>query len=308
MKGFGRIGATVSLVGSVLAGTIWAGSLPVFGLPVAQILDRLRPIPVFTITNDQGVPLTASPRQGENRPPISPIFIGRGEAQIFLDRLKSTNPDLAKSVKVTPISMAEVFEIRQKSKGKAERLEFEYVPMQQQVASAKDLIKQAGAKPEQFQGTPLFFALAGAEKERFPVAIRQGDKSVIPLFFKKEDMQTIIEQFKKQQPNQAATLQVLAFPLPLEMVLYGWENEADEKFNKEVPFFKELGSQIVLVPPQESLEFVRTLSSGTQGKPNPQSSPSSNVRPTTTTSPKPSPSPTVKPSPTSPKPSPVKPK
>ncbi len=279
MKGFGRIGATVGLVGSLLAGSVLVNTLQALALPAAQILERLRVIPVFTITNEQGVPLAANPRQGENRPPVSPIFIGRTDAQTFLDRLKTNNPELAKNVKVVPISMAEVFEIRQKGKGKPDRLEFEYVPMQQQLVSAREMIKQQGVKPEQFQGTPLFFALAGPSNQRFPLAIRQGEKSVIPLFFKKEDMQNMIDQFKKQQPQQAATVQIQPFPLPLEGVLYGWENEADAQFNKDVPFFKELGAQIVLVPPQESIDFVRSLSGGGQGTPRPQPAASPNAKP-----------------------------
>jgi nickel transport protein len=105
------------------------------------------------------------------------------------------------------------------------------------------LIKQSG-KSEQFSGTPLFVARGGPDKGY--LTIQQGDKTVIPMFFKKEELQNLIERFKQQDPKVAGTLEIQV--LNLEGVIEVLRTKDDPQLN-----------QIILSPPRESLEFVRTL-------------------------------------------------
>jgi hypothetical protein len=244
MKSLVRWSTTAALVGSTLAGSFVMSGLKAFALTPEQILAKLRPVPVFTIANSNGAPLVASPPNGQKGSPVAGVFISQRDAQSFLETLKSKNPNLAKEVKVVPISLAEVYQLNQAGQGKPEKLDFAYVPTKQQLDSAVSLLKQGGQNVQQFNGTPLFAARAG--KEKGFLTISQGNQSVIPMFFNKEDLAPLLEQFKKQQPNLASSVDIQVFPL--EGVMEAMKKEKDPQLDK-----------IVLVPSRESIEFVRSL-------------------------------------------------
>ena len=56
MKSVGRWGVTLGLVGTTIMGSSLIGSTQVLALPQEQILEKLGPIPVFTITDNKGAP------------------------------------------------------------------------------------------------------------------------------------------------------------------------------------------------------------------------------------------------------------
>lgn len=257
MKSFVRRSVTAGLVGSALLGSVLAGAMQVLALPKEQILQKLRPIPVFTIANSQGAPLVASPRQGEKGQPVAGVFISQKDAQAFLDNLKTRNPELAKGVSVVPVSLAEIYQLGLDNKGKPDGLGFAFVPSQQQVASATSLLKQTGQQVQQFNGTPLFVARGG--KEKGYLTIQQGNQAVIPMFFKKEELQTLLDQFKKQEPSMASTIEIQV--LNLEGLIQVLQEKNDPQLN-----------QIVLVPAQESIDYVRSLAPAGQ-KPAPAPAP-----------------------------------
>ncbi len=248
MKSLVRWSTAAGLVGSLVLGTVVAGASRALAIPQDQILQKLRPVPVFTIANGQGAPLVASPPNGEKGRAVAGVFISRTDAQAFLENLKAKNPELAKGVQVVPISLAEVYKLNQDSKSKPDGLGFAYVPSQIQVNTALDLLKKSGQDVKQFGGTPLFVARGG--KDKGYLTIEQGSAdgkktSVIPMFFKKEDLQGLLEQFKQQQPTLAPTIEVQV--LALEGLMQVLQTKDDPQLN-----------QIVLIPPRESLEFVRS--------------------------------------------------
>jgi hypothetical protein len=252
MKSLVRWSAKAGLVGSVLVGTLVAGAAQVLALPQEQILQKLRPVPVFTIANSQGAPLVAAPPQGQKGPAVAGVFISQADAQAFLTNLQSKNPELAKGVQVVPISLAEVYKLNQDNKGKPDGLGFAYVPSQTQVTTAVDLLKKGGQNVQQFAGTPLFVARGG--KDKGYLTIQQGNTTVIPMFFKKEDLQALLDQFKQQQPAMAATVEVQV--LALEGLMQVLQTKDDPQLN-----------QIVLIPPRESVEFVRSQAQQRQAQP-----------------------------------------
>lgn len=243
MKSLVRLSATAGLVGSIMLGTLVAGASRVLALPQEQILQKLSPVPVFTIANAQGAPLVASPPKGEKGQAVAGVFISRTDAQAFLDGLKTKNPELAKGVQVVPISLAEVYKLNQDGKGKPDSLGFAYVPSQVQVTSAVEVLKKSGQDVKQFAGTPLFVARGG--KDKGYLTIQRGDSAVIPMFFKKEDLQGLLDQFKQQQPALAPTVEVQV--LALEGLMQVLQTKDDPQLN-----------QIMLVPPRDSLEFVQS--------------------------------------------------
>jgi hypothetical protein len=242
MKSLVRWSATAGLVGATVVGTLMAGTVQVLALTQEQILQKLRPVPVFTIANAQGAPLVASPPSGQKGNPVAGVFITQQDAQAFLENLKTRNPDLAKNVKVVPVSLAEVYQINTSNRDKKDKLDFAFVPSRQQVDTAQAILKQSGDK-NQFSGTPLFVARGGADKGY--LTIQQGNETVIPMFFKKEDLQTLMDRFKQQDPKMASSLEVQV--LNLEGVIEVMRTKNDPQLN-----------QIVLVPPRESLEFIRS--------------------------------------------------
>ncbi len=253
MKSLIRWSATVGLVGVTIVGSFVGAGLRALALTPEQIVQKLRPVPMFTIANSQGAPLVASPPNGQKGSPVAGVFVSQRDAQAFLETLKSKNPNLAKEVKVVPVSLAEVYQLVQSNQGKPDRLDFAYVPTKQQLDSAVAVMKVGDSKVTQFNGTPLFVARAGKEKEKGFLTIQQGDKSVIPMFFNKEELQTLLDRFKQQQPNLASSVDIQVFPL--EGVVEAMKKQNDPQLDK-----------IVLIPPRESIEFVRSLAPA-QGRP-----------------------------------------
>lgn len=260
MRSLVRWSATVALVGSAFAGSLLAGATQVLALPKDQIIQKLRPVPVFTIANSQGAPLVATPPQGQKGPSVAGVFINQKDAQAFLDNLKNRNPELAKGVQVVPVSLAEIYQLNEANRNKQDGLGFAYVPSRQQVDTAVALLKQGGQQVQQFNGTPLFVA-RGTGKDKGYLTVQQGNQQVIPMFFKKEDLQALLDRFKQQQPNVASGIEIQV--LNLEGLMQILQTKDDPQLN-----------QIVLVPPQESIEFVRSMS-GQQQKPGNQLKPAS---------------------------------
>ncbi|WP_204368482.1 hypothetical protein [Neosynechococcus sphagnicola] len=65
MKSFVRWGATLGLIGGALLGPsltpVVMERTQVLALTEAEIITKLKPIPVFTLTNAEGAPLVATP-------------------------------------------------------------------------------------------------------------------------------------------------------------------------------------------------------------------------------------------------------
>jgi nickel transport protein len=261
MKSLVRLGAILGIVGCTLLGPSPIGKMSALALPEPQILEKLRPVPVFTITDAQGTPLVNSvPKQGQGQSgnaSVAGIFISQKDAQAYVEQLKTRNPQLAASVRVTLVSLGEIYQISRANKDKPNELLFDYIPAPQQVESAKTVLRQTGQQVNEFDGVPLFYARSVPENG--VLTFQQGQEEVIPLFFNKEELQAAVERFKQQQPNVTATMKIEV--VNLESVLEALRTEND-------PFL----TQMILIPSRESLEFVRTLQPAGAGQ-NPQLAP-----------------------------------
>lgn len=259
MKAIIRWTATLGLAGSAIIGSSVVNSRQVLALPQEQILQKLGPVPVFTITDNKGAPLVASVRNQKNQAGVAGVFINRQDAQAFIEQLKKKDPNLAKNVQVVPLSLGKVYQLEQANKGKPNSPDFAFVPGKQQVDAAMALMQQNGQKVKQFNGTPLFVAKAG-QKEKGYLTIQQANQQVIPFFFNKEELQSVLDRLKKQQPKLASTIEIQV--VNLEGVLQTLQTRNDKDLN-----------QIVLVPPRSSIEFVRSLQPATpaQNQQRPQS-------------------------------------
>lgn len=236
MKSLFRWSATLGLVGSTLLSTWLGGNLEVFALPEQEVVDKLQPIPVFTIADEQGVPLVAVV---ENEQKVTGVFISREDAQAFLQQLQKDNPEVAKKVTVQPVSLGQVYKLQNAQK-EPDGLIVSYVPDETEVESAKKILSESGK--EYKGGVPLFVAKAGQDQGY--LTINQNNEQVIPMFFEQASATAMIEQFKKQKPELASTVKLEV--IPLESVIETLENSDDKMLNK-----------ILLIPSQETMTFIR---------------------------------------------------
>ncbi|MEH1834948.1 MAG: Tic22 family protein [Nostoc sp.] len=248
MKSFIRLGATLGIAGSVfLAGLSGIGNLEAMALPQDQIVKKLQEVPVFTLTNPKGEFVVLS-RKNESKT-ISQVgfFISKLDAQKFLDnRLKKENPQLASTLQVRPLSLADYYKIVQESKKKSDSVIYTLVPTQQQVASATSMLNQSGKKGEQFNGIPLFVPKFKKDNSYLTIPVPKSNERYIPFFFEKEQAVALLDEFKKAVPKEAANTEIQV--VDLYGVMEALNSSNDPGINK-----------IVLYPSRESINFIRSL-------------------------------------------------
>ncbi|MCL2926708.1 MAG: hypothetical protein O4861_07110 [Trichodesmium sp. St16_bin4-tuft] len=245
MKSLIRLSAVLGVVVSSLIGPSLK-DMSALALPEKEVLQKLTPVPVFTITDQNGSPLVRSIRREGNEvnSSVAGVFISKSDADAFVNKLKGENPDLAATVKVVPVSLGEVYEKSQSIQENGQRLEFAYVPIRRQVESAKALLEQNGQDFNNFSGVPLFMAKGGPDDGY--LTIQRGEKQVIPMFFNKEDLQGMLDRAETQQPDVFSSVEIEV--VNLEGVINALKNDDD-------PFLE----KIIFIPPRESLEFVQQL-------------------------------------------------
>ena len=223
-------------------------NLVAIALPQEEVLEKLEPVPVFTIADEQGAPLVAS---GENEAKVAGVFISQEDANEFVNQLKTENPELAQKVQVVPVSLGEVYKLSETAQGEGQEnaLNFAYVPEEEAVNSAKT-IGEANQKPYQ-GGVPLFVARGGEGKGY--LTFERNQQQVIPFFFDKAQLEEMVARFKEQEPEIAANVDIEVHPL--EGVIETLETGSDEILEK-----------IVLVPSTESIEFLQNVSAPPAGE------------------------------------------
>jgi hypothetical protein len=250
MNSFSRWAAATAILGSTIVGSTLITEVRTVALPDDQVVQKLQGIPVFTIADDKGIPLVATNKngQGNQSGSVAGVFISQKDAEVFMGKLKKQSPDIAKNVRVTPVSLGEIYKIAQNQSQK-EKLSFAFVPKEQQVNTAQSLLRESGQKVEQFNGVPLFVAKAG--KDQGYLTIQQGNQQIIPFFFEKEQLEGMVNNFKKQKPDLAKTVKIQVINLE------GFIQALKSKNNPEL-------SQVLLVPSAESLQFIQSLNKNNQ--------------------------------------------
>ncbi|MCU0524070.1 MAG: hypothetical protein MUF72_04520 [Elainella sp. Prado103] len=255
MKSVIRWALNLSVAGGVLLSTLASG-VQVLALPQEQVMERLRSVPVFTLTNNEGSPLLAVPTEGEDRDPIASVFISRTDAEAFLNGLRSRDPQTAEGIQVVPVPLAKIYELemQQQQQNAEEQLRFAFIPEQRQVEAARTVLQQSGQNSE-FQGVPLFIARSGGEEGGY-LTINQGEQQVIPMFFDRAELQGLLDRLQQVQPDLASTVQVQV--VNLEGVIQTLQNSDNQELTR-----------IVLVPSQASRDYIRSLQNTQGGQPAP---------------------------------------
>ncbi|MEL6908687.1 MAG: Tic22 family protein [Cyanobacteria bacterium J06648_1] len=234
-----RWSITLGVAGATFLSWSAMENLIAIALPEEEVLEKLDPVPVFTIADEQGAPLVAS---GEDEAKVAGVFISQGDANEFVNQLKTENPELAEKVRVVPVSLGEVYKLAESAEDGEDALNFAYVPDEEAVTSAKS-IGEANQQPYQ-GGVPLFVARGGEGKGY--LTFERNSQQVIPFFFEKAQLEEMVARFKEQEPEAAANVDIEVHPL--EGVIETLETGSDEILEK-----------IVLVPSSESIKFLQQI-------------------------------------------------
>ncbi|MCF4969289.1 Tic22 family protein [Nostoc sp. CMAA1605] len=262
MKTLVRWGLILGLTGSIIPAELpGLGSQQALALPQDQVVSKLQQVPVFTLTNAKGEFIVVSrDNQGKKLSQVG-FFLSKQDAQKFLDnRLKKENPQLAGTLQVRPLSLADYYKIVLEGKKKSDSIIYTLMPMQQQVESAVSLLNQSGQKGNQFNGIPLFVPKFKKENSYLTIPLAQGNERYIPFFFEKEQAVALLDEFKKAVPQEGANTEIQV--VDLYGVMEALNSSNDPMMNK-----------IVLYPSRESISFIRSLA---------PKSPASNQRPAAT--------------------------
>ena len=235
-----RWSATLGIAGASFLGWGIVENLIAVALPQEEIIEKLQEVPVFTLMDDQGSPLVAS---GEGDTKFAGVYINKQDATQFVDRLKTENPELAEKVQIVPLPLSEVYKLSEADRTKENALNFAYIPDKQAVDTAKTILSETKQEPYQ-GGVPLFVA-TGKENNEF-IFFEQNSEQVVPFFFDKAQLDSMVAKVKEQQPELAQDLKVGV--VLLENVIQTLETSEDEMLEN-----------IVLVPSVESIKAVQTL-------------------------------------------------
>jgi Tic22-like family len=250
MKSLVRWGTTLGLVGSSLIFSVFGGNASVLALPEQQIKEKLDSVPVFLITNNQGIPLTSSVPAGQNgqKPgAVTQVFMSGQEAQAFMNQLrnrKDQDPKMAemlKSLQITAVPMGVIYQKFKETAKSPERLLFAFQPGKQELEGALALLNQGGQKVKQFPSVPIFI-VKSPDKGYVSVKRKADNKEIIPLFLSKKDAQGLLGQVKSEVPK--AEIQVV----DIDGIIKTLQDKNDAWLN-----------QVALVPSSESIEYINKL-------------------------------------------------
>ena len=202
-----------------------------------EILEKLDPVPVFTIADLEGAPLVANQNQESA---IAGVFISQQDANDFVAQLDQTNPELADRVRVVPVSLGEVYRLAESDEAGNSNLDLTYIPETEAIAEATNILSKSGREYE--GGVPLFVARG----DDGYLSFERNSQKVIPFFFDLEQLENFIAKFENKQPELANTTNIEVHPL--EGVIETFETSNDP-----------LLERIVLVPTSESIEFLESV-------------------------------------------------
>jgi Tic22-like family len=209
MKSLVRLGLALSLLGGTVVGQTLIQAAPAVALSETDALKRLEAIPVFAVTNKEGIPILASianPKDKTKQVQIATFFMNPQDAQSLVTSLKTQKPDVGNSARVVSLSMRQAYDIKSKNKDKAESLVFEFLPSKQQSDAAVAILKQNGQDIKQFNDIALFYSTGG--KDKGLLTIEQGKNKVIPFYFNKQDLQGMLDQLKQKDPKLSSTIKI----------------------------------------------------------------------------------------------------
>jgi len=247
MQSLLRWGVALSILGGVVTG-IPFGAIPrAIALSEEQVVAKLNEIPVFTLADTEGNPLTAvvkQSREGEATDEVIFVFINPDTAQEFLDKNKATDSILAEA-EIFPINLGAVYLHQKENHQNPDSPTFQFFPEPEQVDAAKAILTQNGEDADKLGGVPVFFGRATAtNQEEGLMIIQRNQGPIVPFFLDKQQLQDIIDEGGKVQTDVSIEIGVLELGAFVNRLLTVDDPQLE---------------QVFLIPTPESIEHVRQL-------------------------------------------------
>lgn len=261
MKSLIRWGTTLGLVGSTVLATVTSSISSAIALSEQQITQKLSAIPVWMVTNPQGLPLSrplAEKNGKKTGGSVTGVYMSKQEAQAFindLQKVKNKDPkmtQMVKSLQVTTVPLGVIFQQVQQTKNQPNRLLFAFKPADKEVKAAMNLLKKNGQQVKEFKSVPVFITRFAPDKSYVPIKLgdKKSEQEVVPLFFSMQDAQNLLNQVKPKFPK--ADIQVVDVDGILNTL-----QEKDDPWLQKVVFF----------PNAEARDYIQKLPK--QNTPNP---------------------------------------
>jgi hypothetical protein len=169
-------------VAPLLASAPMLTMAPALAIPEAEAIKKLAVIPVFVLTNAQGVPLPI-PR---DKTLILPLYLDRKQADTELANFTKANPQVKAQVLAIPLNVAnEKVEELNKQLKDGRTLVAPVISRDQDRQQAIAILKKQGLTDKQIQeglSTPVFFT-----KPFLTINTPQGQRGL--FFFRYDDLQ-----------------------------------------------------------------------------------------------------------------------
>ena len=180
---------------------------PAQALPEAQILEKLRVVPTFTVMmsspdGKKGL-LQQTQGKGADAKSFTRVFVDLKDAQAFLASFVKQQPQLSKSVQVIPIPLSDIYKMQLEAKQKSQNVSFVYIPTEPQIREALSILKEPYKKNAAYP-VPLF-VVAIKEKTQ-NIANQRNDMT--QLFFDKQQAQEWLNLAKRKNPQLAAKAEI----------------------------------------------------------------------------------------------------
>lgn len=203
MKSLVRWTSTLALVGSTLLTTFTTSITPAIALSNQQIKGKLDNIPVWLITNPQGLPLSRAKQDGNS---VTGVYMSRQEAQAFINKIGSVADPKFARLQAAPVPLGVIFQQVQKTKNQPKRLLFAFKPVDKEIQEAKNLLQRSGQQVSVFRSVPIFMVRFAPDKSYVPIKLEQNQE-IVPLFFSMQDAKKLLSQVKPKFPQ--ADIQVV---------------------------------------------------------------------------------------------------
>ncbi|MBD2256736.1 Tic22 family protein [Pseudanabaena sp. FACHB-2040] len=234
MKKLLRSWSVGGLATLVLTGVGLLAPLSAEALPEDQIVDKLQQVPVFLILNSEGQPLTAAASADAAEVKVPVVFLDGETAQEFLEQAQQEDAN----AQVALVDLGTLFqETQSQETGPAPVM---YFPEEDELTAAATI-------QDDFRGVPLFFARRGEDGPY--LTITQDGVSSLPMFFSRQDLQTLITRYTQENPGEARAIAIEV--LSLEWLLAAMATSDDPQLDEQL-------QRIRLFPSSEVLQYLRS--------------------------------------------------
>ena len=225
---------------------------PLQALPTKEIQQKLKTIPVFILTDSTGkqaITIKTKDKKGSLEE-LGIFFFGPRSAQAVITELKNRQSSTNKNPQIKIINLNEAYElVNSNKKDTTDKIVLSFQPEEDEIQEAMKILKAEGKTVKQFQGIPLFYAAQTSDNALMSIEVldeskQKVEREVIPLFFSKADLDDILNDMKKDNPQLASKMKIQVTTLDSAVKFM---QESDRPQLRKVEF----------VPSTESLKYIR---------------------------------------------------